>query len=124
MPLDPATYPLADQPWAYSTVDGTLRSWGYAAVGDHCPSSRLTLEGFLVWEKFDPKTQQIKVFTISTPRWRAHGFQEPVWPAAVITRALRAQEVYQRFGSDDLDVEDCEVIPLSKKPAKRGGTAS
>ena len=39
------------------------------------------------------------------------------WPAAVINRAMRAQEVYHRFGSEDLN-GDCDVIPLSRKPER------
>jgi hypothetical protein len=91
-----------------------LKNWGYAPVGDHSVDHRLNMEGFLVWEKIDPKTQTKKYFVISNPRWRAHRFNEPVWPANIITRALRAQEIYHRFGSEETDLDG--FVPLSKKP--------
>jgi hypothetical protein len=119
-PLDPTIYQLAEQPWPYGSLAGIMKSWGYAPVGDHSPEHRLNPEGFLVWEKTDAKTGEKRAFVVSNPRWRAHGWPEPVWPAARIMRALRAQEVYHRFGSDDID-PDCDVISLTRKPhAKRG----
>jgi hypothetical protein len=85
-------------------------------------------EGFVVWEKIDDQTGERKYFVISNPRWRAHGMNEPVWPAAIITRAMRAQEIYHRFGSEDVDIGSCDVVPLTRKsrspPPKRGGRGS
>lgn len=112
-PLDPAIYQLAPQPWPYGTVAGYLKSWGYKPVGDHTPEYLLNPEGFVVWERIDPKTGQRQAFVVSNPRWRAHGINEPVWPGNVIATAMRAQEVYHRF--DEIDVAACDVISLKRK---------
>ena len=102
MPLDPAIYEVADEPWPYKTVAAQLKNWGYQAVGDHSPEYLLDLSGLLHWEKIDPKTGRKKVFVISTPKWRTiGGADEPVWPAKVVSRAMNVQDVFQEAGSSD-----------------------
>lgn len=117
MPLDPKKYALANQPWRYEQVAATLKHWGYEPAGDHSPACQLDLDGFLLWEKNDVKNVTKRLFVISKPRWRTHGFSEPVWPASVVRNALVRQEVFHQTGADGDDGDEvmCVEIPLTVK---------
>lgn len=103
MPLDPKLYEVVpSSPWPYATVAAHMTVWGYEPVGDHSEAAIRNFNGFLRWERIDPRTGQKKAWVITTPKWRVHnGKDEPVWPSAVIVEAMVAQEVFQRTGRTD-----------------------
>ena len=121
MALDPAIYEVANQPWSYDLVAGVMKNWGYEPVGDHGHQHQLDREGFLIWSKSNGDGE--RYFVISCPRWRAHGFSKPVWPAKAITDALVAQEVIHRTGSHDERGSTVE-IPMVKKPSDEPAVAA
>jgi len=101
LPIDITKYPIAESPWPYATAAAQLNVWGYIPVGDHSREALFDPNGLLTWEKIDPDTGYKKAFVLSTPRWRALGMNEPVWPSKAILRAMETQEVFHRAGSND-----------------------
>jgi hypothetical protein len=96
--LDPIKYPVAEQPWTYRRVSAVMTVWSYEPVGDHSQEAIFNLNGFLKWEKVDPRTGQVDAFVVSTPKWSARGSDEPHWPQDVIMEALCDQAVLHRTG--------------------------
>lgn len=100
--LDQNSYALADQPLSYSGVAGILVHWGYKPVGDHA-RELWDLDSFLRWEKTNPSTGIVSAFVITSPKWYAVDFNEPVWPLKAIVSAMATQGVFLRTGNHDED---------------------
>jgi hypothetical protein len=53
-----------------------MKVWGYKPVGDH----NIFDEELLIWEAEHSPARYGRLFVMSPPKWRAHGYDKPVWP--------------------------------------------